>query len=313
MASGLSDFLTVAKKISSIRETEIFLPIALKRAHMPALMTGDDTMLRTSVVSPVGYDRELIDLFSKKLKVLEEDGTFKKYSFLDLSNQVSNIDKLLMLYGLYDATYKYLSEKRRVFCTNKDCKSNEAKNKNNEMFHIYKSIKMEELLHDDSMYAWDKIDNEGNIIPFYMYTHQITIPYDDFEYIFYSRIPSIKQNNDILNFLSSEMIEYNLKNLNSVFNKAQNVALITSYIEIRQKDGVIAPVKSETLQELLMAVEDFIPSSVSDDYMKKYGEEFDKYLPKFYTDITCPYCNTEFKFTVDIELEFLRRSLSGGE
>ena len=105
---SLSDFLTVAKKISSIRETEIFLPIALKRAHMPALMTGDDTMLRTSVVSPVGYDRELIDLFSKKLKVLEEDGTFKKYSFLDLSNQVSNIDKLLMLYGLYDATYKYV-------------------------------------------------------------------------------------------------------------------------------------------------------------------------------------------------------------
>lgn len=310
---SLSDFLTVAKKVSSIRETEIFLPIALKRAHMPALMTGDDTMLRTSVVSPVGYDRELIDLFSKKLKVLEEDGTFKKYSFVDLANQVSNIDKLWMLYGLYDSTYKFLSEKRRVFCTNKECKSNDPKNKNNEMFHIYKSIKMQDLIHEDSTIAWDVTDNDGNVIPFYMYTKEIVVPYDSFEYVFYSRIPSIKQNNDILNFLSSEMIEYNLKNIQSVFNKAQNVALITSYIEIRQKDGLVAPVRSETIQEMLMAVEDFIPTSVADEYMKKYGEEFDKYLPKFYTDITCPYCNTTFRFSVDIELEFLRRSLSGGE
>ncbi len=109
------------------------------------------------------------------------------------------------------------------------------------------------------------------------------------------------------------MIEYNMKNLNTVFNKSQNVALIASSIEIRQTDNPEQSVKSSTMQEMLMAVEDYIPNCVTDDFVKQYNAFFDKYLPKLYTTFVCPYCNTSFKYSVDIELEFLRRSLSGGE
>jgi len=61
-----------------------------------------------------------------------------------------------------------------------------------------------------------------------------------------------------------------------------------------------------------MAFAEYIPHIVSESFFKQYRDKFDKYYPKFYTNVTCPSCGNSMKFQLDLEIEFFRRSLFGG-
>jgi len=87
------------------------------------MVTGDDVSLRTSLVSPISYDRELCKLIIKHLTIVDKEQD-KKLNYNELVASISNIDKLSAIWALYKATYDNLADQREMTCVNKDCKQN---------------------------------------------------------------------------------------------------------------------------------------------------------------------------------------------
>jgi hypothetical protein len=164
---------------------------------------------------------------------------------------------------------------------------------------------LDELIQPDSLTIWDETE-----IPFYEYIYPIIIPFDEYEYVFESCIPTILKYNQILGMLSMKKIKENLET-NSVLSGSEELAVLIKQIIIK-KDGVELT-RSSNLQEILTVLECAIPSKISEDFQTQYAEKFNKFYPKFYTNLLCGSCKNENKYTVDIETEFFRRVLSGRE
>ena len=297
MGKGISEFLNVASDIVSIKKIETILPIARKTINVTPMVTGDDINLRTSLISPVSYDRELCKILLNHIEFVEEEDN-KTVSYTDFVHNISNIDKLSAIWALYKSTYDNLSDNKELTCTNEQCK------------HKFKvCITMDELIHEDTYTIWDKVDDENNFIPFTQYKFPITIDYEDNVYEFNSKLPSIGDNNAMLSTISIDNLQYNLDNTGSVFSKPQHMALLVEAIRLSSKTNKFKTVETTNLNEILMAFQNYLPFKISDQFFKGYGEEFDKYVPKFYYNAECPVCKTKFKHDVDLELNLFRIAL----
>ena len=79
---ALSEFLKMMQTISSIKKQEVPLPIARKSAVVNPLKVGDDLALRSSLVSPVNYDKDLTRLLYNHTEIMEnEDKPLIKENF----------------------------------------------------------------------------------------------------------------------------------------------------------------------------------------------------------------------------------------
>lgn len=301
---SISPFLDMAKQVHDIKKTETALPISSQLAVVSPLVVGDDLSIRSSLTSPVGYDRELIRLLSHHTQ-FDVDGSYTKYSIDQFSNIISNIDKVSLLWALYKSTYETLATQRTISCPNPNCPTNSKQHGSPE---LKIDIHLDELIHDDTFTLWDNVDDEGNVIPFYEYSHPITIDYGNYQYIFYSRLPSVSQNNQLLGMISNDVLQNNMEKTGVMFSRDQQLVLITKGIQIIPNDG--EGIYSENLQELLVACEQHVPYTVSEKYLEEYGKKFDKYLPNFYKEVKCSSCGHEFQYKVDLEVEFFRRSLN---
>ena len=288
----LSDFLKTAQAISNIKRQEVPLPIAKKTAVVGALRVGDDLSLKSSLVSPVNYDREMSNLIHSHTEFIDTEGTIRQMSFDEFCATSSNLDKMCLIWGLYKTTYETLG-KKKFKCEKEQCK------------HEHQvDIPLEDLVHTDSFTVWEEDS------PFYEYTYPIDIPYEGFIYSFESRIPSIRDNNKLMSNLSIEALQANLNQTGSVFTRTEQIALLTKSMSIKKQGDTtgVAP-KSENMHEILMALQNYVPYIVSEQFFKQYSDKLDKYYPKFYTKIICPLCQNETTFNVDLEIEFFRRSV----
>ncbi len=290
-----TDFLAVLNQIKNIKKFETTLPIAQKAANIVPLMVGDDLSLRSSITSPSGYDREIINLLYNKVEFVHETKTYKE-TFDNFCNQISNIDKIVLLWSLYKCTYESLGL-RNLTCDK--CKDNLDK-----PFQFKEEIFIDELLHEDSLVAWEED------IPFYKYTFVIEIEYEDIVFKFSTVIPTIFKYNQILGMVSTADLQTNLDKLGQVFSKPMQLSLLTNQIEIIMNNETSI---GKSIQEILMAFDGQIPEVVSEEFYEKYNEKFNQYLPKFYKDIKCPNCANIIKHEIDIETEFFRRSVLGKE
>jgi len=291
-----TDFLTVLNQIKNIKKFETTLPIAKKAANVIPLMVGDDLSLRSSLTSPAGYDREIIQLLYNKVEFIHEEKTYKE-NFDVFCSQISNIDKIVLLLSLYKCTYESLGS-RNLTCT-------KCKDSKNKPFPFKETIAIEDLLQEDSLKMWSED------IPFHEYTFPIEIKYaDEITFKFSTMLPSIARYNKVLGLVSTQQLQNNLDKLGEIFSKPMQLTLLTSQIEII-KDNQSSFANS--LQEIIMAFDGNIPEVISEDFYKQYNDKFNEYLPKFYKKIKCPNCGFEFNYDVDVETEFFRRSVLGGE
>ena len=286
-----NSFLNIALSIKDIRKSEMLLPMARKSAIVTPFLLGDHQVLKTAILSPQNYDREMIKCLYKHTQVLSKDGVEEKLKYEELIAQMSNIDKLCLLWACYKSTYEHLGV-REVSC--EKC-GNKSKYK----------ITLDELIQPDSITIWEHED-----IPFYEYTHPISIPFDEYEYVFDTSIPTIQKYNEVLGRISVEKIKKNLE-ANSVLSGSEELGVLIKRITI--KKGNVEITKSEILQEILTVLEIAIPSKISEELQSQYALKFEKYYPKFYTELACPSCKHGTKYHVDIETEFFRRILSGRE
>lgn len=310
MAQGFSKFLDVAGQVTDIKKTETILPVARKTAIVTPLVTGDDLTLRTSMTSPINYDKDLSRLLHKHSTFVNENKEHVKPNYQEFCGTTSNFDKMSLLWAVYKASYDVLDSARKIKCTNNV-------NKCEEEFPV--DIGLDDILHEDTFVIWDetKKDDEDNdvFVPFYEFKYPIAIEYgseeDTIFYEFLTMIPSINNNNHMLGMISNDTLQYNLENIGTIFSTTQQIALVTQAARISSKSGKFETVETIDKNEILLALENAIPKSVSDDVLEKYNERFNKYMPKFYKEVACPSCGHKFNYNIDLELEFFRRSLFG--
>jgi len=294
--TGISPFLDTLNSIT-IKKTETILPIARLTANVGPMVTGDDIALQTSLVSPVNYDRDLCKILLKHSKFIVDDDEVN-IDYINFVNKISNIDKLSMLWAIHKSTHENLSDERELVCPVDSCKNK---------FKV--TIPMDELIHDDTYTVWEKQDSEGNDIPFFNYRYPIKIEQDDIVYEFNTKLPTISDNNKMLSLISTDVLQYNLDNTGSIFSKSQHITVLTDAIRVSSKTNSFEPVETSNINEMLLTCQNYLPFHISDRFFKKYSAHFDKYVPSFYYNAICPYCQKEFKYNVDLELEFFRTSL----
>jgi len=294
-----NSFLSVANSIRDLKKTEVILPIARKSALVTPFLLGEHEILKTAILSPQNYDRELIKTLHKHQVIIEKDdeGILSQELKLDFDtfiSQISNIDKIMLLWACYRSTYENIGT-RKVACPK--CKT-EANYK----------ITLDELIQEDSILVW-----EDDTTPFYEYVYTIDIEYNkEYKYSFESKIPSIKRYNQVLGMIPIDKIKENLE-LNNVLSRSEELAMLTSKITIFKNSTEIA--QTSNIQEILVFFSTALPSSVSEEFQDKYNKRFEKYLPKFYTTLACASkeCGNQIRYDIDIETEFFRRVLLGRE
>lgn len=288
--------MSVALSIKDIRKTEVILPIARKNAVVTPLLLGEHHVLKTAVLSPQNYDRELLKCLYKHTMFVEkdEDGTFineYKPKYDEFINIISNHDKIMLLWACYHSTYGDLGL-REITCP-KCGEKNQYK------------ITLEELLQPDSLHIWESDD-----IPFYNYNYPVTVPYENYEYIFEMYIPNALKYNQVLSLIPIDKIKANLES-NVILTGSEELAMMVKSIAIKKDGTEIA--KSNNLQEILMTLDSALPSTVSEEVEEKYKKRFIQYFPKFYTKLSCGACKNVTDHHIDIETEFFRRILYGRE
>ena len=94
----LSSFLAAAEAVAGIKKQEVPLPIAQKQAIVTPLRVGDDLSLRSSLTSPVNYDREMTRMMYDHTEVVLAEGEVPvKENFERFCATLSNIDKICLI------------------------------------------------------------------------------------------------------------------------------------------------------------------------------------------------------------------------
>lgn len=290
-----SDFLKVAEALSTVKKQEVFLPITLKEAIVTPLLVGDDVSLRTSVMSPANYDKELIRLLYKHSTIFDKEKNPIQANLQQFMANLSNIDKVSLIWAVYKATYETLGD-RTMVCKVESCKD-EYKHK----------LSLEELIQEDTFVPWDKDKT------FHEYRIDIPIEYaDKFIYTFTAKLPSILDNNRILSLVPIDALQNTLETTGDLFTRSERLTLLVDKIGIEPMNETQGKkVESSGMSEILRAFDHYIPYDIADVFLSKYSKEFDKYIPQFYTMTKCDKCGELNRLEVDLEVELFRRILLG--
>lgn len=290
MSNGFLDF---ALSIQKIKKIEMVMPIIRKMGMITPLLIGDDLALKSTLSSPQSYDREICaTLYKHLIEISDGENVYKPADLTTFMSQISNIDKICLLFGIHQITYETFG-KRSVKCENKNCGS--------EFFVEFHS---EELLHDDTFTPWDEEQ------PFTEFIYEFTLNDGDYNYIFGTRLPTMKDHNSVLNFINSADIDEHINKIGNLFALPEQMALLTKYIKLGHKDQDISEYKeTHNLQEILITFTSVVPKSIQSDFFNNYNNKFSQYQPKFYKSVVCPNCDTVQERRVNIELEFFRRTV----
>lgn len=293
------NFLTVVPRIKQLRKTQIFLPVANMINEMTAFLAGEDLALRSSVIAPGAFDRELnaslfshsyfYDIETKKSIDAMHKGTDAQ-RFQGFTDNISSIDRKCMMWAFHKATYGTIDKNRKITCRNEDCRKVEKWN-----------ITPDDLIHEDTFTPWDKE------VSFKEYVEPIIIDYDDIVFEFRAHIPSITHYNKVISSMSIKDLQNNYDKLNVTFARPESVVLNVKSIKVSSKTNAFPSVETSDLKELLIFANDGLPQDVMDTFFDLHDKAFEKYLPKFYYNVTCPKCQHQFKVDIDPDTEFTRR------
>jgi hypothetical protein len=314
----MSSILTELSAISNIKKTETILPIAGKLAVVTPLTVGDDTALKTSVSSPASLEMELVNLIykhsefidmtmddtSNKGKKKPADKKFIKPNFQKFISELSIIDKLMLLWGIYKSTYNTLGERQLV------CEKCDEINK--------EDILLDDLLHPTSEEEINKVEGVEESITlfdeklgnFYDHTEVISLPHKDSHMLeFHIRIPSIQNQINLLKMVSIEKIQENLRKIRQIFDTPQLISLFTKKMVLYSLNKPDERTETSNIQEILTAVDAYLDLPNKSKFLKEYDDKFGKYMVKFYKNFKCKSCGHDQKEYFDIELEFFRRGI----
>ena len=278
--------LSALANLAGTREVEIDLPLLKTRAIVQPVSGSEELRLHTMRASGAAF----IESFNK---VLFEHTTFDKLKFesvQDFQDHLTPPDKALLVYALLDATFTVLPEKM-IKCPGCD-KTDTYTPSPAELFHGDSVTDV--WVHEAS---FEDYEIKSEIVPGFT--------------VFY-KMPT---ETDRINILKSKENSEMRDSIDETGNILSSMELFAAYIKR------IEIVDNKEVISLTDTVKDIIPTIVgmplelqakllNDETI----EEFVKYSPNFYLDISCtnPGCSLKtFKWTdVNPEQDFFRKALS---
>lgn len=280
------------ESLKKIRQREVFCHIAKVTALTTPLIASDDLMLKTTMASVGVYDRELSKIIYKHTSFPEIESDNQKITFDQFLMNMSFLDRQVLLWGIFDATYGSLG-KREVkcpFCENA----------------FDDDIKSDELLQNDSLVAWE------HDMAFTDYEHHIKKIIDVpniYKLEFITKLPSIKRHLDVISLLSEDQVKSNFDQFGSLFSKVEELTSITSALKVYKTEDDDNPDEFNTIKDIYFVVNEFLLLAITSEVLKDFNNHFSKYIPAFKKPYTCGECGKDFDFFVDMEISLFRRFL----
>lgn len=281
--------LAFVNDIGNVRNLEIDLPILLRKAIIRPMEGIDDTHLKTLYTSGTQFIKNFNMIIFKNLRNENGDLLFKSVD--EMNSKLTEYDKSMIVFGLLASSFDRLQERASI-CP--ECGEKQ----------IHEFIP-EEMFHPEEMKVWDKrVDPLDYEIKKELHKDQNTTINITF------KIPTEKDKIDLFSIskINTRKIEDN-KGL--IFTTLEYIMQYIKSIEF------INASKSILLTDLVTEIYPFVAGSnlmIQDKIMKLMPEEeFLKYQPKFYYNVTCknPDCNHEYKYNIgNVEDEFFRKTLS---
>jgi len=280
------------ESLSKIRQREVFCPIAKVTAINTPLVASDDLMLKTTMTSVGTYDRELSKIIFKHTSFPDVEGQGQKINFDQFVDNISYLDRQVLLWGIFDSTYGSLG-KRDIQCPHCEYKFED-------------DVKAEELLQPDSLTAWD---HEASFKD-YLYDVELAVGIEGLDRIvFQTQLPSIQQHLDTIQLLPEATVEQNFENFGSLFSKVEELTSVTAAVKIFKTPEDTDPDKIEMKSDIYFTINNYILLDMVTDVLRKFNEHFLKYIPDFKKPYTCGECGKDFDFFVDMEISLFRRFL----
>lgn len=277
------------EKFKQIRRRQVFCPVAKHRALVSPLTVADDLSLRTMITSPDIYDRELSRLIFEHCEFPDLADRPKYENFIEA---MSHFDKKILIWGIFDSTYKTLGE-QDLACPK--C-SEEFKDE----------VLAKDLIDEDTIKRlWTKP------VPFQQdsidYTYNVGE--EDLDKIVFSlSIPTIKRHLDMLKLLDATVIKSNMNNFGTLMSKTEELSLITNKAQIFF-DKENPPDTLTTTREIHKLIGDYIALDSTKAIVDVFNEEYGKLDPEFKKVLTCPSCGHNFDFKVDVEVALFKSFL----
>jgi len=281
------------ESLSKIRQREVFCHIAKVTAINTPLVASDDLMLKTTMTSIGNYDRELSKIIFKHTSFpdIEEGG--QKISFEQFIDNISYLDRQVLLWGIFDATYGSLG-KRDIKCPH--CE-----------YEFEDDITSAELLQNDSLHPWE---HESS---FKDYAFKVVLPIEGIDTInrieFITQLPSIQRHLAMLKLLPQSTIQINYEQFGALFSKVEELATVCSAVKVYKTTEDETPDVFETIKDIYFVVNEYILLDMVSSVLKDFNDHFRKYIPSFKKPYTCGECGKDFDFFVDMEISLFRRFL----
>ncbi len=280
------------ESLTKIRQREVFCPIAKVTALNTPLIAADDLMLKTTMSSVAIYDKELSKIIYNHTEFPEIETNGTRIAFEQFIENISYLDRQVLLWGIFDATYGTLG-KREIscpFCANK----------------FEDDIKSEELLQPDSLTAWDL--DQSFVEYTFMIDEIVDIP-NVYKLQFIAQLPSIKKHLDVLTLLTTDQIQNNFDNFGSLFSKVEELSTVISSIKVFKTIDDERPDTFDKLKDIYFVIRKFLLLSITSSVLQKFNNHFAKFIPSFKKPYTCGECGKDFDFRVDMEINLFRRFL----
>ena len=275
------------KKLSSVRQKEVFCPLIKTRAITSPLKVADDLSIKSAIVSPDLYDLNLSKMIYEN--VMFPDLT-NKLSFEEFINNTSYIDRQVLLWGILFSTYKTLG-KQQIICS-------ECNNK------FEDEVTLESIIQKDSITLWDQEES------FKDHNYLIEEKIEDIDTInrivFNTGIPTIADHLEVLRLITIEKLKENFEKFNSLTTKSEDLATVTRSISVYKTEDDKAPDIFSTARDVHHVIHSYLLMDFCEDVFSKYNTQFSKYLPAFKKPYVCSKCNKNFNFNVDMEVALLR-------
>jgi len=277
------------ESLSKIRQREVFCHIAKVTAINTPLVASDDLMLKTTMSSVGVYDRELSKIIFKHTIFPEIENQGQKITFDQFIENISYLDRQVLLWGIFDSTYGSLG-KREVTCPHCQLKFED-------------DIKSEELLQPSTLTTWDEE------LSFKEFEFPIEILVENYKLEFLTRLPSIKQHLAVIGLLPDSVVQNNFEQFGSLFSKVEELTSVTSTIKLYKTVDDNNPDIINNRNDLYFVIGKFILLEMVTKVLKDFNDHFSKYLPSFKKPYICGGCGKDFDFFVDMEISLFRRFL----
>jgi hypothetical protein len=285
--------------LTKVKQREVACPVMKVKAVTTPIMAAEDLVLMTSIVSPENYYRELTQLIYKHSKFPDINTSIPYNQFTD---NVSNPDRKLLLWGMYASTYNVIHDSIELQCPNSTC-NHEFTDK----------ITADQLINAEDIVIWDKDVNFKDYIFKITKILDIEDP-DDPENKLYSIefdtcLPSINQFLEIFKLISSEKLRENYERYGTMLSNPEDLTMVCKQIRVYKSADDTQPEIYDTIDKKHAMISNFIPLDLSKEILTKYKAEFDKYDPIFRKKYICPECEHKFHYSVDIEAALFQRFL----